>query len=419
MTQIEKLIENLEEQYNLSIDSFITYYVEGYTRSEIAEAMKTTEWSIRLIASALNLRFQKEHRANDYSLYVTRFSESAESMLQEKLAGKSEECDYLSRQLFNKEKALVEARYMLNSYRKEVRKQGASDSITGAIIEALGDSLEKPRVLMPAIPPLNRQNTCGIQFALFSDVHAESSISNDDTGLGDYSWEDTEIRIAEVFSEVSNLNCGEDRLLVVLAGDLIDGIIHDTLEATTKPTMKAVVDLVDIFAGHINGLVDRYDEVSVVVVNGNHSRLSEKIKSNAKGYDIEYILGHLLEAKLHDKVNVTISTTGLAAFYLEDNTYIGIHHGDLFRGATSNDLNVLQRFKQVYGQSPTHLMQGHLHKFSVSELPTGGIKIINGALVNPNAYAATSGFTLGAPSQTVGAFTHTGNIFNILPVFFR
>ena len=200
---------------------------------------------------------------------------------------------------------------------------------------------------------------------------------------------------------------------------MISGIIHDILESTTKPTAQAVHDLADLMFYYLSGAAMIFEQVDVLFVSGNHERLSERIKSNSKGFDFGYLFAQLLKAKLANQSNikVEISTTGHVATKIGDK-WAGGMHGDMYRGAKSESrtFRVQAGFKAVLGIDVDHIFEGHTHKFSWHNT-TRGASICNGTVMGVNSYGVASGFTPIRPSQTIVQFLPNGEIEAVRQVF--
>ena len=253
-----------------------------------------------------------------------------------------------------------------------------------------------------------------------SDLHVEEAVTRKDVGaLNEFNWEIMESRLDKFFVEWFNQYRGESRGMVMILGDVISGIIHDTLEHTTKPTAEAVHDLADILSGYFIAASCIFDTVDIHFVSGNHERISERIKSNNKGMDFGYLFAQILKAKLTGTTNISvnISTTGFVATKVGDK-WVGGHHGDNFRGPKNETRTVAvnEAFKRVLEIEVDHVFEGHVHKFSWHNTNRGA-SIVNGSLIGSNAYGLTNGYMAVRPCQTIVAFDPSGEIDFVKQVF--
>ena len=419
MKQLESLIQHLEARYHINIEQFLKMYSANKTTEEIKQHFNTSQWAVRAVASALNLRMSKQFRTHDLSMFYTRYGDKASDKLIQEIDSLQSALDQLSHDLLIKDKALLRERARLRGYRKLERELVKGEDIAN-LIEQIAEAHVSPVELYvkPVIASAPSQKDT-VQFAVLSDLHAESLVTKEEVGeVNEYSWETMVQRLRSVFAHLTNSHSELDvGLHIYLLGDLISGIIHDALEATSKHPVEAIALLSELMAFEIAKLIPQYQFIQIFAVSGNHERLTQQMKSENKGFDFGYLLYKLIEAKLKpfDSVNLQTSTTGLIVAPLPNNKYAGLHHGDHFRGSTG-DLNRALRIKEAFRQQGTdvdHLIQGHTHCPQVTALPTKGVEIVNGSLIGTNQYSHTNGF-IGIPwGQFIGRWGIKGNAVDL------
>jgi len=415
MTQVEKLKVELENRYGVTVDEFLDVYKEKKSTEEMASILGCKEYLVRTYASTLNLRLPKKFRAGDYSLYLTRFDESSTSLISNELEEAHSILDHLSKEVVGKEKQLITAKAQISKYKSQLHE----DIEKSTYEQIMNDTVAKVNMLKPqniaiGVPPRSIKNYSGYtQFILLSDLHFEEAISRKDVGqANEFNWDIAKVRLGRVFSESVRSYRGEKKIVVMSGGDIFSGIIHDTLESTTKPLGEAVAELATILSGYLIVMSSIYEEVYMPCIHGNHGRISEHKKATGQGFNFEYLFHQILKAQLaaYTNIKIEISTTGLLAFNCNGKT-IGLHHGDMFRfSGDMKFLRVKEAFRQTTGLVPDNIFQGHTHKFSIEEMPNSGKYITNGSLTGINGYCHTNGFLGLDWGQTIGTITPTGKI---------
>ena len=409
MKQYDKLVENLEAQYRVSVSEFLQMYQDGLSLDSMAEAGGTKVWTYRAIAAALNLRMALRYRAHDYALLQSRKSDEADDQLIVEIDLLHEQMEHLARDLDNSQRSVIRERARLRAFRKQQRDATAYEDI-----KAYVDSVFAGVEYAEYVGTVNtlEGGLADIQFVVLSDLHVDEAVTTADLGkINKYNWDTVTQRLGQVFEELHAVDY-HGMLHIYLLGDIISGIIHNSLEGTDVHPVDAIVRLSDIMVYHLTQAARTHTAVEVFALTGNHERISEQVKSANKGFDFGYLFYKLLAAKLAGLSNtkVTVSTTGLATAPIANDRLVGLHHGDMFRGTSSDqrDLTIKEVFRQS-GHMITHLIQGHTHKPEV-RLMTSGVSITNGSLIGPNAYSHFSGF-VGIPwSQVIGMWDSLGQL---------
>ena len=412
MNQITKLKQALSDRYCVDIDEFLHAYSEGCTRAEVQERTEVTEFPVRTIASALNLRWPQKYRDNDMALLMSR-DEDDTSALADQVIELKEDLKQYEHDINIKERALVRVRREANRLRSNMREETMDDAVL-RLIEENVEAVTAPAPQLLGLPT----KTPGVDFLVLSDLHAGATVSGEDVPDNEFNWEILSNRLSALFLEAA-ANVSSQTMHFYLLGDMLDGLIHDSLEASDTNPAKAARELGALLSSYILSFAAEYEEVNVYCLNGNHSRLTQNIKSNNKGFDFEYLMYSIMEAQLGAAINhFEISTTGMMTAEVAPGIFAGLHHGDNFRGASNSaprDLQILERFRQI-GPEVSHLVQGHTHLYETHVLPTGGFGICNGSVIGTNAYVHTNGFIPVASVQIVGRWDFNGQLEVVKPV---
>lgn len=411
MTQLNKLKESLENKYGVPIEEFLEHYKNNKGIEWLSNEYSIGWSKIRTIFATLNLRLPKKYRVGDLALLRAREESTVDIETYEEIKSLNEDIEEYEKVLLAKEKALATARREVNRYRKSLRNEALED----VIIDTFSTSLS-------SIKPIERVSfeptkyAPGSDFMLVSDVHAGAFTSTLDVPDSPYNWDIMISRLERVFASMVH-NKTADVLDVIFAGDMVQGIIHGAEEFNEKPIALVLSDLATLLSSMIGTLKEHYTTIKVHTVNGNHSRLTDKIKTSTKGLDYEFLMYKIMEAQLKEVVDeFNIVTCGMGVFTVGTKR-VGFHHGDHFRGAHSQarDENILARFSEL-GTPVDHLMQGHTHIYESHIMPNGGISITNGATSGIDTYVHTSGIRPVKPIQVIGSFDATGNLRFQTPV---
>lgn len=179
------------------------------------------------------------------------------------------------------EAELLQAR--VKELEKQVRKDRKEHVFDERVTQAVEASILKaePKYSPRAIPKSKKGTTH--EFVLdWSDLHAGEVVSLEETGgLNEYDWQIMLKRLDRVrealFSYQDNRPYRVKKLFVFALGDMLSGNIHAELEATNEiPMAEATVQLGVDGAEWIESLTERFEEVEVHGVVGNHPRAHKK-----------------------------------------------------------------------------------------------------------------------------------------------
>jgi UDP-2,3-diacylglucosamine pyrophosphatase LpxH len=416
---LHKKIEELEKQYNFSLSELLELYRHGQERLVIAEKLNLAVHSLEEIVKALKMPWKKNKRPMWYVKHMIEYNATTLDATDD---ATDTELNFLTKRLAIADNTIARLRLDGNQLRRELKvlrnRKILDDEISAIITKALPIKNKITVNVTTAIPSKHyRDHTSSI---LLSDLHVEELVSPTDVGNdNEYNWSIMTSRLDTLFAEWFNSYRGESRACIFILGDVISGIIHDVLENVTKPTAQAIHDLADLLSMYIQTAGTIFETVDVYFVSGNHERLSDRIKSNAKGFGFGYLFAQLLKAKLGSKSNiqVEISTTGYITTQI-GNKVIGGHHGDQHRSIKSEARThtIQEAFNSILGVQVDHIFEGHTHQFHVSN-NTRGTNITNGSLIGSNAYGVVNGYISLRPSQTIIQFLPSGEIENIRQVF--
>jgi hypothetical protein len=245
---------------------------------------------------------------------------------------------------------------------------------------------------------------------MLSDLHYGADLDSNEVPFGFGPTEERR-RTAAIVREV----CGyklhyrkETELYVHLAGDLIQGRLHDL--RTGAPMAEQFSRALWVLSGAIARFVESFPHVTVFCTPGNHGRLKDRHPERAtdqKWDSYENMLFHALRVRFQNTKSVEFVIPKTPYYEYEAFGMKGfITHGDtvINPGYPGRAINVANVEKQVLKLSSAKghyslVAVGHVHVASVSQLPNGTILVTNGCLIPPDAYAVSIGIHSTACSQ--------------------
>jgi DNA repair exonuclease SbcCD nuclease subunit len=188
-------------------------------------------------------------------------------------------------------------------------------------------------------------------------------------------------------------------LVVHLAGDIIQGRLHDI--ASAAPVAEQVTRAIYLLTSFLRRCAAAYPKVSVYCTPGNHGRIKDRHPSravNQKWDSFENIIYEAVRIAMHDAANVSF-VIPKTPFY--EYALFGMRgfvtHGDtvLNPGYPGKAVNVAklesQALKLMSARGDYRLIAvGHVHVPSVVHLPST-VLVTNGALIPTDEYGTSIG----------------------------
>lgn len=259
----------------------------------------------------------------------------------------------------------------------------------------------------------------GVPTLMLSDLHfGETVFSNQVNGVNQYNTTIAKRRLRRVVDGSikllrHTLAPGQfGGMVVILGGDMVDGVIHDELRDTADETvMQSVITLHDELVPGLKALCDEFGKLHVPCVAGNHGRLDRKPRmKNGPALNFDFLLYQFLARTIHadpkyrDRITFQIPD-GFDASYRVYGTRYMLTHGDSFKGGSGitgpllpwmrGDAKTRKQYGAL-GMPYDVLVMGHWH-----QLRYLGQIIVNGCLVGFNEYAMKSRFDYEPPMQAL------------------
>ena len=410
--------EFTQKNEGFDFNQFIYEFEAGMSRDKMCNKFKITEMILRKFVYSLGLNFVKSKRlASVKELHQKLALESGENLnLVDDLESELEKYVGKTEQLY---KSLTLVRDENARLRKGLRKEVRNEDVVEHLLEELKQglhSIEIPTTPFMLVDRSILNNQEAQPFVLLSDLHHNEVIEG--KYIEDYNEFNNQICLAGIDKVLTKVQrYGGDTLRVYLAGDLVSGIIHFLDLKGQIPVTSSIIELAYFLSDRLSKLAKQYKSIKVMMVNGNHSRLSLKPTLDLKAFDFEHLLYELMRVQVTEKnVNFEYSYST----YLIDNIgtedspkYVGLFHGDNKSFNPTSEAGVLKQFgifDELFGVRVHSLMSGHTHKAVFSSSPRGGSILVNGCASGSNQYGFNANFLPLQPYQWIGTWSKEGYV---------
>jgi|LGOV01.1.fsa_nt_gb hypothetical protein len=203
----------------------------------------------------------------------------------------------------------------------------------------------------------------------------------------------------------------DNELNLLLAGDMVNGDIHEELTATNiSPIMPIVLRTYEDLVWIITNLAKLFDAVNVYCVAGNHARTTTKIPAKNFCYtSYDWLIYKYIEKVFAgSKVNINVSDGYTQRFKVAGYQYLLTHGcefggGQGFIGVDAPMIRGEMKKRVAHttqGIPYDYLAMGHFHQYKMLSRV-----IANGSLIGYNEYAMRGSFPYEVPVQA-GWITH-------------
>lgn len=301
----------------------------------------------------------------------------------------------------NTEARLLDKVNVLTKQNKEL----TADLIRANKICDLTNEVSSAQIVIPKLESYKTSSKSVTACSILSDTHFDEVV---DGGLinniNQYNREIATQRLNNYFNSLIQLKTryfstvNIEHLVLMLAGDMVSGIIHDELKETNEFAItETLVYYAEILAAGIKLLAQNYDDISVPCVVGNHGRLTPKVKYKGSVKDnFDYLFYCMLRSALKGvkNVNFSVSDSTDALVKVYDTTFL-LTHGNDFRGGNG------------WGGPAMPVMKGDMRKrvtYNAVDLPYDvlctahfhtmkflGDQIMSGSLIGYSEFALRNG----------------------------
>lgn len=300
-----------------------------------------------------------------------------------------------------KERVKTDKLKELNKYNRELEKQLLKKEKELEAVIAVKDF--EPNFVIK--PTKNGGKLSATAFILLSDIHYEervlaktvNNLNSYDLGIADFRLScffNNTLRLLKITSQDVKI----DKIVLCLMGDMITSSLHEeNLETNQLQPIDAIMRVLDIINAGIKLIKERYSNLVVATVTGNHSRLTKKIHhATEAGNSLETMLYCMLQ-KLNPDVEFVISQG--AHLYLTVYDYkIRIMHGSQVRYLGGIGGLFIPMYRAIASWDKAIkaklTLSGHFH-----QMKNGGNFITNGSVIGYNPFALSIKADFEPPQQ--------------------
>lgn len=303
----------------------------------------------------------------------------------------------------------------------EVRRLSGAESdreLIRRVVGKIGAQVGDVPAWITATPRAGRL-VHGIPTLMLSDLHfGEVVFPGQVNNVNQYNTEIAKRRLRRVVQGSikllrQTLSPGEfGGMVVVLGGDMVEGVIHDEIRDTVDETvMQAVITLHDDLVPALKLLCDEFGRLHVPCVVGNHGRLDRKPRQKkGPALNFDWLLYQFIartigsDSKYKSRITFQIPDGYECSWRVHGVRYM-LTHGDSFRGGDGITGPLMPWMRGMLKASKTYsaqnlpfdcMVMGHWHQLRYLR-----DVIVNGSLVGYNEYAAKNHFGFEPPQQAL------------------
>lgn len=259
-------------------------------------------------------------------------------------------------------------------YNKNLRIEARYDNLVDTMREAIED--------MPNLELKRRDvSSDGAKASLLiSDLHYGALVDNP---INYYDTEVCKERMNTLLNKTIKycaVNHVND-LYVNLAGDLVCGNIHLTSRVEQEEDIiTQTMQVAELLSNFLSELSKHIDSITVVCVQGNHSRVNPNIKDNLNQENFERIVFEYIKMRLPEIRMLRNGNEDWIAYNIGDKK-IFLEHGD-----KSSVNSAKEKAVNMVGYAPDVILFGHFHHMEVND-KNGTDVVVNGSVMGVDSYA--------------------------------
>lgn len=197
-------------------------------------------------------------------------------------------------------------------------------------------------------------------YAMLSDIHYGIEFAN---AMGVYNSDIAQERVMRYADELIHLGVANniDTIFVSLMGDMVSGIIHQTIRLENRENLvEQIVGVSELTAEFLHRLSMHFNMVYVNSVPGNHSRIDKSFDDATRGEKVDTLIVWYCKSKLENIYNVEFCDNKydptVGVFEIFGKTYVSVH-GDLDQDLRTS----ASRIRMIIGGPIDYILAGHLH----------------------------------------------------------
>lgn len=402
---MSKEVTNALSKYNLTTESYEQCLDEA---SKKVDHLIDKEWSEIIDKYKLPIHYDTLRKASQ-TIFGGAF---VYKYFKEKTAGSNSSDvaeDYIreiDKKLQDLEKAKVRFRDQRNDLHRQLRNEARLEE-NFSIIEKLLEDKGRVEFNVHDSHTEHDDQECDFPMVVcLSDLHIGAAF---DSCFGYYNSGIAKARLEEYLNEVLSIQKlhNSKTCYVSLIGDLISGSIHKSIQVTNREDVISQIELCsECIATFIYELSKHFENVNVVSVSGNHSRIDKKDDA-LKDERLDRLIDWFAEKLLShiDNINFIHSEDSTyTRFTIGYETYVAVHGDyDTFSEAGVAKLALALGFK------PYAILSGHKH--TPAAMIFSNVRMIqSGSLAGSGDDFTVQKRLVGKPSQTTLVCKEDGSI---------
>ncbi len=270
------------------------------------------------------------------------------------------------------EKKKVKVRDERNLLNKQIRELARKENL-GEILEEKLEELKTSKPILPtkAIDRTSSSGRDGVM--LISDMHLGSEVDNI---LDKYNPDICKKKLGYYVDKVIKYGKENDidKLYVLIAGDLVSGIIHDTNRYESRLNIIEQITQVSELLSEAIAELSRHFYIFTGIVLGNHDRCVAQKDKSLENENFVLLIEQFIRLRLennHRVIFIDKKDEGILEIDIKGNKCLCVH------GHNDRD-NSLDRLIEMFEYKPSYIFKGHDHRARIFEKNRTTI-ICNGA----------------------------------------
>lgn len=223
---------------------------------------------------------------------------------------------------------------------------------------------------------------------MISDIHFGIEVNNN---VNEYTIDIAKDRLNKLINETIS-RCSEfpiDKLHVVILGDTISGLIHNTLRYESRMDVAdQIIEVSNVLVQLVNKLIKspHIPFVTITSVNGNHDRVFACKDDNLPQDSFTKLVNNNLRKDLKCNDNVaylenTVNYDEIAVLDIKGKTFVACH------GDKVSKVNCKQQLENILKIDIDYILMGHWHEPNQIQIHNTKV-FINGSVVGTDSYAS-------------------------------
>ena len=372
------------------------------------------EWKLRLSLMKLNKEtdldwcelvelLEMDMSADHYrklSYGYKEYDDYIKSKTKEMIA--QEEYEKLLAKELEIKKEKVKLQDMRNLVNKQVRELSRKENLSEVLEKKLTELEMQPKIINDEYK--NRVTSNRDMVCLISDIHYGIKTTN---ALSPYDSDICKLKMNYLIDKTIkfSLENDVDKLYVMVLGDEISGLIHNTTRLEQREdVISQVIEVSELLYESIVKLANNLPYVIVGLAQGNHSRVMADKKDSLEHENFTRLIKEFLRLRLANISNVLLLENVFDESIIELNirgyNVIGLH-------GQNDRLNNLDRLIEMFDKKIDYVCLGHYHQSK--EFETNKTEIIVNGCFSGDDYSKRLRL-YNKPIQKLLLFDDTGKI---------